>query len=279
MECFSKKFPHPTNKKIQQTSCGYYNQFVRKGGIVLIIIVYISIFYFGAIFGSFFTVLGTRIPIKENFTTTRSHCVHCQHTLQTTDLFPIVSYVCHRGKCAYCTTKIDPMYFASEIISGFVTCLLYYFYATDLLQLLALAFMFSLLLVISITDYLYLLIPDRFQLLLFFGVVFHQMTLPTTDWPAAFISFFVIFSLLFFTGLALPDGIGGGDVKLLSILSLAFGLEPTLFIILLASLFAGFCFLHTYLTNGSSLQRRLPFGPFLAASAVVVHFAQMVLML
>lgn len=85
------------------------------------------------------------------------------------------------------------MYFTSEIISGFVTCLLYYFYATDLLQLLALAFMFSLLLVISITDYLYLLIPDRFQLLLFFGVVFHQMTLPTTDWPAAFISFCDLF--------------------------------------------------------------------------------------
>ena len=101
--------------------------------------------------------------------------------------------------------------------------------------------------------------------------------LPVTDWPAAFISFFVIFSLLFFTSLALPDGIGGGDVKLLSILSLAFGLEPTLFIILLASFSAGSYFLHTHMTNGSSLQRRLPFGPFLAASAVVVHFAQMVL--
>jgi len=171
------------------------------------------------------------------------------------------------------------MYFTSEITSGFVACLLYYFYATDLLQLLVLAFVFSLLLVISIADYLYLLIPDRFQLLLLLGVVLLRATLPVADWPAAFISFLVIFSLLFFTGLALPGGIGGGDVKLLSILSLAFGLEPTLFIILLASLFAGFCFLHTHLTNGSSLQRRLPFGPFLAASAVVVHFAQILLVL
>ncbi|CZR01241.1 prepilin peptidase [Trichococcus collinsii] len=241
------------------------------------IIAYVSIFYFGSIFGSFFTVLGTRIPIKENFTTKRSHCVACQHTLQTKDLFPIFSYVCHRGKCAYCTTKIDALYFTSEIISGFLACLLYYFYATDVLQLVALASVFSLLLVISIADYLYLLIPDRFQLLLLFGVVFRQAVLPVADWSAAFISFFVIFSLLFFTCLALPDGIGGGDVKLLSILSFTFGLEPTLFIILLASFSAGSYFLHTHMTKGSSLQRRVPFGPFLAAAAVVVHFAQVLL--
>ncbi|CZQ96103.1 prepilin peptidase [Trichococcus ilyis] len=239
------------------------------------IVAYTCIFYFGAIFGSFFSVLGTRIPVKENFTTTRSHCTHCQHTLQTKDLFPIVSYVCHRGKCAYCAAKIDVLYPTSEIISGCLACLLYYFYATDLLQLVALAFLFSLLLIIAIADYLYLLIPDRFQLLLLIGVVFRQMTLPFTDWPTAFISSLAIFSLLFFTSLALPDGIGGGDVKLLSILSLAFGLEPTLFIILLASFSAGFYFLHSYLTKNCSLRRRLPFGPFLAASAVVVHFAQM----
>nr|WP_319215786.1 prepilin peptidase [uncultured Trichococcus sp.] len=241
------------------------------------IIAYLSIFYFGTIFGSFFTVLGTRIPIKENFTTTRSHCVHCQHTLQPKDLFPIFSYIYCRGKCAYCATKIDALYFTSEIISGFVACLLYYFYATDLRQLFALAFMFSLLLVISIADYLYLLIPDRFQFLLFLGVVFRQATLPAVDWAAAFISFLVIFSLLFLTGLALPDGIGGGDVKLLSILSIAYGLKPTLFIILSASFSAGSYFLHSSLTKDLSLQRRLPFGPFLAASAVVVHFAQVLL--
>lgn len=241
------------------------------------IVAYVSIFYFGAIFGSFFTVLGTRIPIKENFTTTRSHCVVCQHTLQPKDLFPIFSYICRCGKCTYCATKIDAMYFTSEIISGFVACLLYYFYATDLQQLLALAFMFSLLLIISIADYLYLLIPDRFQLLLLLGVLFRQATLPVADWPAAFISFLVIFSLLFFTGLALPDGIGGGDVKLLSILSITFGLEPTLFIILLASFSAGSYFLHSHMTKDSSLQRRLPFGPFLSAAAVMVHFAQALL--
>lgn len=241
------------------------------------IVAYLSIFYFGAIFGSFFTVLGTRIPIKENFTTSRSHCVHCQHTLQAKDLFPIFSYVCHRGKCAYCATKIDAMYFVSEMISGFVACLLYYFYAADVLQLVALAFMFSFLLIIAIADYLYLLISDRFQLLLLFSVVFRQAVLPVADWPAAFISFFVIFSLLFFTSLALPDGIGGGDVKLLSILSLTFGLEPTLFIILLASFSAGSYFLYTHMSKRSSLQRRIPFGPFLAAAATVVHFAQILL--
>lgn len=241
------------------------------------IIAYLSIFYFGAVFGSFFTVLGTRIPIKENFTTTRSHCVSCQHTLQAKDLFPIFSYACRRGKCAYCAAKIDAMYFVSEIISGFLACLLYYFYAADLWQMLALALVFSLLLVISIADYLYLMIPDRFQFLLLLSVVFRQFALPVADWPSAFISFLVVFSLLFFTGLALPGGIGGGDVKLLSILSITFGLEPTLFIILLASFSAGSYFLHGHLTKASSLQRRLPFGPFLSAAAVMVHFAQVLL--
>ncbi len=135
---------------------------------------YFFIFYFGAIFGSFFTVLGTRIPIKERFAFSRSHCVHCNHALGSQDLFPIFSYLFRFGKCAYCNRKIDCMYFIVESLSGLTACSLYYFYSNEPLYLLAYASIFSILVIVSITDYLYLLVPDRFQIFLVSAALFQH---------------------------------------------------------------------------------------------------------
>ena len=44
---------------------------------------YLIIFFIlGTLFGSFFTVIGLRLPKKENFTTTHSHCDSCNHELK-----------------------------------------------------------------------------------------------------------------------------------------------------------------------------------------------------
>ncbi|CZR00947.1 Hypothetical protein Tpal_2592 [Trichococcus palustris] len=236
---------------------------------------YFFIFYFGAIFGSFFTALGTRIPIKEGFTFSRSHCVHCNHALGPHDLFPIFSYLFRFGKCAYCNRKIDGMYVVVESLSGLTACLLYYFYSNKPLYLLVYAGIFSILAIISITDYLYLLVPDRFQILLVSAALFLHGNLPFSDWKASAISFAAIFSLLLFTLFVVPDGLGGGDIKLLSILAFAFGLRQSLSILLVSSLSACLFLAAGYFFNKKNIGQRLPFVPFIAIAVLLVHFLQL----
>ena len=62
-------------------------------------------FIIGAILGSFYLVIGTRLPLKENVFTTRSRCDNCFKELKWYELIPIVSYVFQRGKCRKCGKK------------------------------------------------------------------------------------------------------------------------------------------------------------------------------
>ena len=54
------------------------------------------VFLMGICIGSFLNVLIYRIPKKENFTTTNSHCMTCNHRLYAKDLVPLFSWIFFR---------------------------------------------------------------------------------------------------------------------------------------------------------------------------------------
>ena len=83
-------------------------------------ILYILIFFIGALFGSFFSLAVYRIPIRQDITHTRSYCPNCNHKLTFLDMIPILSYTFLGGKCRYCKEKIRPRYILLEILSGLV---------------------------------------------------------------------------------------------------------------------------------------------------------------
>ena len=53
---------------------------------------YIMFFIIGTIFGSFYNVVGIRIPKGESITKPRSHCEYCNHTLKWYELIPLFSF-------------------------------------------------------------------------------------------------------------------------------------------------------------------------------------------
>ena len=56
--------------------------------------VYLIIFFIlGLFMGSFYTVIGLRLPKHENFITNRSYCDKCHHELSFLDMIPILSYL------------------------------------------------------------------------------------------------------------------------------------------------------------------------------------------
>lgn len=53
----------------------------------------ILVFVFGLVFGSFFNVVGLRVPLKESIVKPPSHCTSCQRQLTAIDLVPVLSYI------------------------------------------------------------------------------------------------------------------------------------------------------------------------------------------
>lgn len=88
------------------------------------LIIYITSFIIGTVFGSFFTLAVYRLPLKQDITHERSYCPNCNHKLGFWDMIPIFSYLFLKGKCKYCGQKIRPRYLILEIISG-ITFLLF----------------------------------------------------------------------------------------------------------------------------------------------------------
>ena len=90
---------------------------------------YLIIFFVvGTLFGSFFTVVGSRLPNNEDFIRGRSHCDNCKHELSFLDMIPIISYIILHGRCRYCKKKISSLSSYMEFFTGALFSLSYYIF-------------------------------------------------------------------------------------------------------------------------------------------------------
>ena len=83
------------------------------------VLIYILIFMMGTVFGSFLTLATYRIPLHKDIIYSNSFCTKCNHKLSFLDLIPVLSFICLKGKCRYCKTKISWRYPLIEILTGF----------------------------------------------------------------------------------------------------------------------------------------------------------------
>ena len=74
------------------------------------IYIYIIIFIFGSIMGSFLNVLAVRLSNNESIIYPSSHCHNCQHKLKWYELIPILSYIIQKGKSNCFNTSINISY-------------------------------------------------------------------------------------------------------------------------------------------------------------------------
>src|SRR5699024_4041009 len=126
-------------------------------------------FLLGLIFGSFFNVIGLRVPQNQRFANDRSVCPQCRHLLAWYELMPVVSYILQRGKCRHCKRKISPIYPIVELLTGVLFAFSYADAGLNLELVTALLLM-SMLVIIFVSDMTYMLIPNK--IMLFFLTLF-----------------------------------------------------------------------------------------------------------
>src|SRR5699024_3636428 len=126
-------------------------------------------FLLGLTFGSFFNVVGLRLPKNEPFGNERSYCPACKKQLAAVELIPVFSYIVQKGKCRNCQKSISFMYPAIELLTGILFMHSYIYFGLEWELITALLLM-SMLMILLVTDILYMLIPNK--VLLFFLPLF-----------------------------------------------------------------------------------------------------------
>lgn len=234
----------------------------------------VLIFIIGTIFGSFFYVVGTRLPNHESIISPGSHCTYCNHPLKFYDLIPIISFIFLKGKCHYCHKKLTHEYLVYEIFTG-TLFLFSYLKFNFSYQFFILLIISSLVVLIFITDFKYLIILDS-PLIIAIGLVF-SLKLYYLGWSEALFS--LLDGLLAFLTMLLirqigniifkKESLGGGDIKFSFVTGLILGYKFTMISLILATFLALPYAVGTLLLKKNN---EVPFGPFLVSSLFIIYF-------
>ena len=232
----------------------------------------IVFFIFGAVLGSFYNVVGYRLPRGESIMFPSSHCTKCGHKLTALELIPIISYLFLRGKCKKCGDKISPFYAIFELITGILFAISYNMFGMSLELLINLTFI-SALLIIIISDYQTMIIPD--EVLVFTGaalIIEIFLCYGSKYLLNSILNGIIMFGIMFLMKkvgdlMFGKESMGGGDIKLMFLYGLFFGWPTSCMSICVAS-FIGLPISLILLKKNKS--HEVPFGPFLAVAAIIL---------
>ena len=232
----------------------------------------------GLALGSFVTVLVHRIPRKESIVAPRSRCPSCGVEIRPRDNIPVLSYVLLMGRCRKCGARISPEYPLLELATaGLFAGAALRFDSTYTAVMMALFFM--VLLAVAVIDVGHKIVPNRivYPALVGFAllVVIGSVVGPRLDLVAAGLGFLAYGGALFLVAMVSPGGMGMGDVKLAALIGLVLGALGLRYVAVAAGvaiLAGGLGALGLLLFTRASRKKAIPFGPYLAAGAVVAAF-------
>ena len=233
---------------------------------MLQISMYILIFLYGIVIGSFLNVVIVRVPRKESIVKVRSHCENCGYQLKWFDLIPIFSYLVLGGKCRKCKTKISAQHLVLEVLNGILYVFTFFITGFSIYTVL-LCLLFSVLLALSLIDFKTYEIPVGFQYVIFVLAVCRTI-LDRANWSEHVIGFFAV-SVVLYLMYVISKGaaIGGGDVKLMAVCGLFVGWKLIIFAFLLGCIVGSVVHIIRMKLSGES--HVLAMGPYLSIGVFV----------
>ncbi|MEK5008252.1 MULTISPECIES: prepilin peptidase [Bacillus] len=193
----------------------------------------IFLFLAGITMGSFFHLVGERLPVKRSIIFPRSHCTACKQPLSLHEMVPLVSYAVWKGSCKHCGIRLPKLYPMVELLTGGLFLFIYRI-AGFSFEGLFLVILCSLFVIAVVSDLLYMRVPNELFLFFFPLFVIYRTLEPLLIWWEGAAS--LIFSILLFSSLDYfkPNSMGGADMKLFSVLAFCFGFKPFLLMLFLS---------------------------------------------
>lgn len=256
----------------------------------------VFVFIFGTFIGSFLNVVIWRLP-RDQKLTGRSQCPKCKHQLTWIDLIPVISFLINNAQCRYCGKQISWRYPLIELISGilFMSALLLVgpnFFTessftgsiglqiSDWLTVVRYSFVFLVLLAVFIIDLEHYLILDRiiFPAVVVVLVLDFIVSMTAGDslviysnylinilagMLAGFLPFYLLWKF------SKGRWMGLGDAKFGLFLGAVFGFPMVWLCYFIAFILGALVALPLLATGKKELSSKLPFGTFLAVSALI----------
>lgn len=234
-------------------------------------------FIFGTIFGSFFNVVGWRLPKGLSLVKPGSFCPKCKHKLKWYELIPLFSFLIQGGKCRKCKAPIPKFYFIIELTTGILFALSYWIFGFSFECALSILIS-SFFVIVVVSDSNYLIIPD--EVTIFFSIAIILIRLIMNGPLDAFwyliygvIAFFIMYGLMLLGNFIFKkESLGGGDIKLMFFVGCCLGIGSSLFTIFLSSFIALPLSLLLYAKNKDSV---IPYGPFLLIATLIIVIFQL----
>jgi leader peptidase (prepilin peptidase)/N-methyltransferase len=228
--------------------------------------IYIVIFLFGIVIGSFLNVCIFRMPKHQTVVTERSHCMTCGYQLSWYDMVPVFSWLFLRGKCRKCKEPISPQYPIVEAVNGLLYVMI--FAVKDFtLESILYCLLASALLVLSVIDWRTYEIPIEINILILVLGIIRVVTDPKNR--MLYLLGFLSVSVFLWLILVISKGraIGGGDVKLMAVAGLLLGWKLIILAFMLGCILGSI--IHLLRMKISGADRVLAMGPYLAAGIMI----------
>ena len=248
------------------------------------IILLIFSFILGTCLGSFANVCIYRLPKGRSIIWPPSFCPKCNHKIFWYDNLPLISFLLLKGKCRFCQKKIASRYFIVEFLTGALTLSLFLRFGISLKFLIYLIFVLSLI-IVSFIDIENFLIPDCIVYsgialglcLSFFYPELHLSFSRLVALKSGFLGVLFGGGSLFIIGylgglIFKKEAMGGGDVKLLSMVGAFLGYKSVFLTIFFSSLIGSMISLVLIFLKIKKRTDYIPYGPYLALAAVISLF-------
>ncbi len=234
-------------------------------------------FILGSIFGSFLNVVIDR-SLRGESILGRSYCDWCKTRLPTIDLVPILSFAVQKGRCRHCRRKLAWQYPLVEIGTGSLFVFCSYFQIANnglsFISLIYLLFIVCILMVVTVVDLKFSLIPTTF---IFFSslvaLFYNYLTLSSSIFVDHVLAAFA--AGLFFGAIVLVTrgrGMGSGDIFLVFLIGMVLGFKSMVLAIFLAFFLGAVVSIGLIFLRRKRFGQTIPFGPFLVLGFFLALF-------
>lgn len=236
----------------------------------LLILIRFYLFVIGAVFGSFGTLVGDRVPAKRSIVSPGSSCSECGRSLQIYELIPMLSWLILGGRCRQCRAIIPFRYPVWELVLG-IAVVLSFWHSSSVTQAIATCLLWFMLTVATATDVTSLLIPNWLTyagaiILFALGVVWMHA------WAAPLVGMAIGFGMILLVHLASGGKMGLGDAKLFLGIGACLGgvhvVEAFIFACLYGALIGSSLRFFGFIQRGQFV----PFVPFITAGVATTQF-------
>lgn len=243
------------------------------------IIPYLIIALIGALIGSFLNVCIYRIPRNLSIITPSSRCPACNTPIKPYDNIPVLSYILLGGKCRICGARIAFRYPFVELLNAALYVLTFYRFGFEW-HTIIFALLCSALIAITFIDLDFQIIPDVITIPgIIIGIVSGSLLMPdpfVRHSPLGFTSsaagLLLGGGLFYAIAILSRGGMGGGDIKMMTMVGALMGWKSVFLTIFLGSFMGAIFGIFLMIARGKGRKTRIPFGPFLAFGTLVTMF-------